>query len=54
MTTIAEEQAKLQQWYEEWLGWEGKLWRDKTPESLIDYLKARQCWELGPLQGETP
>lgn len=49
--TIADEQAKFQQWYEEWLGWPENLesFAARTPESLLAYFKMRLCVTLGEL-----
>lgn len=47
--TIADEQAKFQQWYEEWLDWPPHLesYAARTPESLLAYFKGRLCVTLG-------
>lgn len=45
--TIADRQAEFDQWYQEWLTWDGTQWQDKTPESLLDYFKTRLCARFG-------
>ena len=45
--TIADEQAKLQQWFEEWLDTDESVW-GRSPESLLEYLKTRLCMTTGP------
>ena len=47
-STIADEQAKFQQWYEEWLTTDENAWGPRTPESLLLYFKARLCVHFGP------
>lgn len=44
-TTIAERQAQLEAWYQEWLTTDEGVW-GRGPESLIRYLKARLCMEV--------
>jgi hypothetical protein len=46
--TIAEDQAAFQQWYEEWLTADESVWGPRTPESLLQYFKARVCAHFGP------
>lgn len=41
--TIADRQAELQQWYEEWLASDS----GETPESLLAYYKSRLCVAFG-------
>lgn len=51
--TIGEQQAEFDRWFAEWKDWKGDQWQEKTPESLLDFFKARLCWTLlGPAPGE--